>query len=146
MTIRLPQVPSPAPASLPQTLADRRSLREYAKTEIELRQLAQLLWATQTITGEQGQRVTPSAGAQYPMEVLVVAGLVADTVAGLYRYHPDRHELEGAIGGDIRAGLCAAALEQQPWVEQAPVTLALVADLDAISQMGIRFAGKTSDN
>ena len=121
-----------AKATLNQALAERRSLRQYADAEIGQPQLAQLLWAAQGLTGEDGQSTSPSAGAQYPIEILVVAGRATDVAAGVYRYRVNRHELELTREGDIRSQLCAAALAEQPWVAEAAIVLVPVADLTAM--------------
>jgi SagB-type dehydrogenase family enzyme len=43
----------------------------------------------------------------------VVAGNVIGLRAGIYKYGPQGHELEKVAGGDVRAELCAAALDQE---------------------------------
>lgn len=132
MTIHLPQVPSASKATLAQSLAERRSQRQYSGAAIDQPQLAQLLWAAQGRTGEQGQCTTPSAGAQYSMAVFVAVGRVTGVPAGAYRYHAAANALEPVLAGDVRERLCAAALDEQPWVAQAAAILVLAADLDAM--------------
>ena len=43
----------------------------------------------------------------------MVAGNVDGLQAGIYKYRPQGHELEKVAGGDVRAELCAAALDQE---------------------------------
>jgi SagB-type dehydrogenase family enzyme len=42
----------------------------------------------------------------------VFAGNVDGLQAGIYKYRPRGHELKKVVGGDVRAELCAAALDQ----------------------------------
>ena len=137
MPIPLPPAQALSSTTLTQALAARRSRRQYGDGDIDLRHLAQLLWAAQGSTGDGRQCTAPSAGAQYPMETRVVAGRVEDLAAGVYRYRAASHQLEALLDGDLRQQLCAAALEEQPWVAQAALVLALVADVEA---MQLHFA------
>ena len=57
--------------SLEQLLAQRRSVRDYSDTSLELAEIGQLLWAAQGITDKEVYRAVPSAGALYPLEVYV---------------------------------------------------------------------------
>jgi SagB-type dehydrogenase family enzyme len=91
-----------------------------------LADVGQVLWAAQGITNDRGYRTTPSAGALYPLEVYVVAGSVVDLEAGVYRYRPDGHLLVRIGGGDRRADLQAAAVDQAS-VGDAPATLVIAA-------------------
>ncbi len=107
-------------------LGERRSVREYAPTPLTRAELGQLLWAAQGITGPDGGRPAPSAGALYPLEVYVAAGAVEDLPSGVYRYEPRRHALALVAEGDRRAGLAAAALGQE-CVEEGAAVIALAA-------------------
>ena len=64
--------------------------RDQALTKEEL---AQLLWAAQGVTGPDGGRAVPSAGALYPLELYVLAHNVASLAAGVHHYVTDRREL-----------------------------------------------------
>lgn len=115
---RTAAVALPAPrldggVSLERALADRRSVREFARGALTLAQVAQLLWAAQGVTDRDGARTAPSAGALYPLELYLVAGEVRDLAPGVYRYVPGRHQLEPLAVGDVRHALCAAALAQE---------------------------------
>lgn len=121
----------PAPAhdgrvALERALWLRRSGREFSARSLRMPELAQLLWATQGMTGLEGRRTTPSAGASYPLEVHVLAGAVECVAAGHYRYLPRRHVLLELAAGDRREALAHAALEQ-PWVARAPAILVVTA-------------------
>jgi SagB-type dehydrogenase family enzyme len=115
----------------------RRSVRRYAARPIDLPRLLRLLEAGQGITGGDGKRATPSAHALYPLALFVVAGNVDGLASGLHRYDPgsDPGSDPGAkalarlAAGDLRAGLRAAALEDQPWLAEAPAALVVAADM-----------------
>lgn len=79
---------------------------------ISLPDAGQLLWAAQGITRSSGHRTAPSAGATYPLEVLLLAGSVSDLSPGLYRYQPLEHALSLLVEGDLRTDLAAASLDQ----------------------------------
>jgi SagB-type dehydrogenase family enzyme len=112
MRKKLPDPKSRGIVSLEESLAKRRSVREYDNTPLSLEDVSQLLWAAQGITAHWGARTAPSAGALYPLEVIVVVGNVGDLPAGAYRYDPNGHELVGIAVGDLRSQLASAALGQ----------------------------------
>ncbi len=124
--LRLPAPERTGKVSLEETLAARRSIREYTRAPLTLAHVAQLLWAAQGITDREGGRTAPSAGALYPLEILLVAGQVEGLEAGVYRYSPERHELVPIAAGDRRAELAAAAVDQQ-WMARAPAMIAIAA-------------------
>ena len=107
-------------------LQGRRSGRQYADRPLPLTALSQILWAAQGVTGSQGYRTAPSAGALYPLEVLVAAGEVEGLGSGVYRYRPGSHSLLPVREGDIRGVLSSAALNQAA-VREAPAVLIIAA-------------------
>ena len=115
-----------SPTSVEAALRRRRSVREFKKEALTLAEVSQLLWATQGLTDPEGMRTAPSAGALYPLEVLLVVGKEGVLPAGLYRYRPQGHELISFVEGDKRARLAAAALDQD-WLTGAPVTIVIAA-------------------
>ena len=140
--IRLPEPRSRSDRSVESVLRERRSVREYRDEPLTLAEVSQLLWAAQGITGSEGQRTAPSAGALYPLEVYLVAGRVTDLPAGIYKYRPHQHELVRVADGDKRAKLAAAALDQD-CVRNAPVTIALAAvyerTMKKYGQRGVKY-------
>ncbi|HVP38260.1 MAG TPA: SagB/ThcOx family dehydrogenase [Candidatus Saccharimonadales bacterium] len=108
------------------TLLLRASVREYRDTPVALADLSQLLWAGYGITHEGGKRAAPSAGAKYPLDLYVVAGMVEGLAAGIYRYRPEPHDLVGVAAGDLRRELAGATWGQE-WLAQAPLALAIAA-------------------
>lgn len=109
--------------SVEEALCRRRSCRAFEATRLSVEQVAQLCWAAQGITdADEGLRTAPSAGALFPITVLVVD---AD---GVCRYEPRHHRLERTIAGDLRSELQSAALDQ-PCVGAAPLCLAIAIDV-----------------
>jgi len=125
-TIRLPEPRAAGPTSIEEALRRRRSLREFGRAGLTLAEVAQLLWAAQGRTSADGRRTAPSAGALYPLEILLVAGRVDGLAPGVYRYRPSDHALEQTIQGDRRKALAEAALGQD-WAASAPALLVVAA-------------------
>ena len=124
--MKLPELQSTSTMTLEDALARRRSIRSYKKEPLTLSELGRLLWAAQGRTGARDFRAAPSAGATYPLEAYVVAGNVTGLEPGLYHYDVSQHELSLVKSGDLRAELCAAALDQPP-VREAAIDLVLTA-------------------
>lgn len=106
--------------SLEETLAHRRSVREFDDTPLTAAELGQLLWAAQGLTNERGFRTAPSAGALYPLELYLV------TAGGVFHYQPRGHALSAVRGDDRRPALYEAALGQEA-VLQAPAVFVVTA-------------------
>ena len=114
----LPALEDHAPDSLEEAIATRRSVRDFAERAVSDEDIGRLLWAAQGITGPEGRRAAPSAGATYPLEVYSVS---ADGVA---RYLPEAHALEPHLDADPRDELAAAALGQSE-VAAAPLVVVI---------------------
>ncbi|MEV7417482.1 SagB family peptide dehydrogenase [Streptomyces sp. NPDC089919] len=119
-------VPDPAAVaardpSLSEAIEGRSSTRAHDDTApLTLDQLAELLFRTvrirRTFTGGDGQeladRPLPSGGAVHELEVYPLVSHCAGVEPGLYRYAPDRHELElVAAPGPATAALVKEARE-----------------------------------
>jgi len=124
--IRLPEPRQDSKLSVEAAMARRRSVREFDRDALALVDISRMLWAAQGTTDMQGRRTAPSAGATYPLEVLLVIGKEGALPAGVYRYRPQGHELVRIAEGDLRGRLAAAALEQE-WLSHAPVTIVIAA-------------------
>lgn len=118
--ISLPPPVQQGRMSLEETLARRRSVRDYTQEPLAYAELGQLLWAAQGITSPQGFRTAPSAGARYPLEVYIVLP------EGVYHYSPQQHRLSLHLAGDKRPDLHAVALYQAA-VLQAPAVIVMAA-------------------
>lgn len=130
-TIDLPDPHRTGEMAVEAAIDRRRSRRQFGDGPLSLETVGQLLWAAQGITDpEGGYRAAPSAGATYPLElVLTVAeGGVDDLQAGIYRYRQDAHALVTVAEGDPQPALREAALDQA-WIEQARANI-VVAGVD----------------
>ncbi len=110
--------------SVEEAIKERRSKRLFAEQSMQLNQVGQLCWAAQGITNTRGFRATPSAGALYPLEVLVVSGNVHNLEPGVYHYNPKQHALDYLNNIDVRPDLSRAALNQRS-VQWAPVDIVI---------------------
>jgi SagB-type dehydrogenase family enzyme len=119
--IHLPQANLTGGASLVESIAGCRSIREFTPKPLSIEQIGQLLWAAQGITeNHEGLRSAPSAGALYPLKVYVVVP------EGIYYYTPMHHELKRIMKGDKRPELQNAALGQEA-VDSAPAVFVFTA-------------------
>jgi SagB-type dehydrogenase family enzyme len=151
--VPLPEPGSTGPLSVEQAIARRRSVREFSDAPVLLKEVSQLLWAAQGITGEGGRRSAPSAGAKYPMELFVVAGNVEGLGPAVYRYIPSDHSLEVVRRGDLRGALSDEALSQK-WVEAAPLDIVIAGvysrTTEKYGERGVRYvhieAGAVAEN
>ncbi len=111
--------------SVEEALQSRRSRRSYSQEPILLSEISQLCWAAQGITEKtRSLRAAPSAGALYPIEILLVVGN-SELEEGIYQYIPATHTLMLKKRGDYRPGLCEASLDQK-CIENAPVNFIIV--------------------
>jgi SagB-type dehydrogenase family enzyme len=142
-TIKLPQPVYDGKTSLEMAMKERRSVRQYKDLPITLSDLSQILWAAQGISGAGGRRTAPSAGAQYPLVVHVVAGNVSELPAGTYLYKSQDHGLLKIEDGDMRTALGRAALGQSP-IKNAAAVLVISALYERTTvkygERGIRYA------
>jgi len=103
---------------LTEALACRRSHREFEEATLSMPEISQLCWAGQGVTHPEGFRTAPSAGALYPLTLLL-----ADT-QGVHEYVPLEHGLLTLGTADIRKSLQHAAFDQQ-CVGDAPACFAI---------------------
>ena len=116
----LPQPRLQGEQSLEDTLARRRSVREFTEEPLTGAAISQLLWAAQGFTDRAGLRTAPSAGALYPLELYVA------TASGLHHYAPTTHQLSRRDERDLRSAIQAAALGQAA-VGDAPAVFVMTA-------------------
>ncbi|MGC8777434.1 MAG: SagB/ThcOx family dehydrogenase [Candidatus Caldatribacteriaceae bacterium] len=152
--IPLPEPERRGAMSVEETISRRRSVRSFEDRALTLRDLSQLLFAIQGMTDHgYGLRTVPSAGALYPLEVYAVVGKVEGVAEGVYRYHPEGHELERTAMGDKRIALYKSALYQES-IREAPLLLVLSAFYERTTrkygERGIRYvhmeAGHAAQN
>jgi SagB-type dehydrogenase family enzyme len=118
-------IPLPKPTlkgkmSLEEAMARRASVRDFRQRTLTTEEIGQILWSAGGQTRPWGGRTVPSAGALYPLEIDMV------TPDGVFRYLPERHEMQPRAAGDLRARLAAAALHQN-CVAQAPAVVVISA-------------------
>ncbi|WP_111496903.1 MULTISPECIES: SagB/ThcOx family dehydrogenase [Marinobacter] len=149
-TIPLPHPPHSSQVPLETAIASRSSCRHYARRMLTLETLSQLLWAAQGCDPQTHRRTAPSAKQAYPLQLHVLAGNVADLSADVYRYDPAHHRLHGTAIGDLRDTLQTLAIEEQPWLQEAPLVIAISANMPLMTSLfgeqppagerGIRYA------
>ena len=128
--------------SIEQSLAWRRSIRDYKDEPITIVNLSILLWSAQGVNElKYGFRTTPSAGGTYPLEVYAIIssrGVMIDDAtylpAGSYKYDHRDHSITMVKDGDLSEELSNASLNQE-WVRKAPVNLVICADYVRITRV-----------
>ncbi len=151
--MKLPEPRYESETSMEAALLQRRSIRAYSGENLTIEEVSQLLWAAQGITAPWGGRTAPSAGALYPLELYVVIGTVDGIDDGVYRYRPEKHELEKVKDGDVRAELADAALGQE-CIRDAAINIVFTAVYERTTgkyrERGIRYvymeAGHAAQN
>ena len=145
--INLPEPNQDSSVSLEQAITKRRSRRKFVSKALTLEQIGQLCWAAQGQEAHIRYRTAPSAGATYPLELLVV------TCDGLFQYLPAKHSLERLTDQNLRTELTMAAWGQK-FIVDAPLTLVFAAQFSRTTgrygQRGIRYvyieAGHAAQN
>jgi SagB-type dehydrogenase family enzyme len=145
--INLPKPNKDSAISLEQAITKRRSRRKFILKALTHEQIGQLCWAAQGQEAHSHYRTAPSAGATYPLELLVIIR------EGLFRYLPAKHSLERLTNQDLRAELASAAWGQK-FIESAPLTLVFTAKFSRTTghygQRGVRYvymeAGHAAQN
>jgi len=145
--------PPQTDGDLARKLVARHSVREFSPRALTIGQVAQLLWAGQGLVSSDGRRTAPSAGARYPLSLLLVAGDVEGLAPGVYRYDSANHRVTGMLPGDIREPLASAALGQE-WVARAPAVIVMAATerwtTQKYGERGVRYvhmeAGHAAQN
>jgi SagB-type dehydrogenase family enzyme len=145
--INLPKSDKDSTISLERAITKRRSRRKFVLKALSLEQIGQVCWAAQGQEAHSRYRTAPSAGATYPLELLVV---IRD---GLFQYLPAKHSLEKLTEQDLRAELASAARGQK-FITDAPLTLVFTAQFNRATkrygQRGVRYvymeAGHAAQN
>ena len=110
--------------SLWESIAQRRSVRDFSSQSITFPELSQLIWATQGITLKAPGfdfRASPSAGALYPVETYLVVSRVEEIPPGLYHYCVREAQLALLREGSYGTELSQAGLRQEMLGEAACV-------------------------
>jgi SagB-type dehydrogenase family enzyme len=122
--ITLPQPQVTGSVSLEAAIAQRRSVRRYTPENLKLEQIGQLLWSAQGITGGRDVlRAAPSAGACHPLVFYICRD------DGLWRYHPETHNLTRYAEQDVREALVGATWHQK-FLAEAPCVFVISAIME----------------
>jgi SagB-type dehydrogenase family enzyme len=124
--VELPKPHRDGSISLERCIDQRRSVRHFRDQALTKAELGQLLWAAQGVTGPDGGRAVPSAGALYPLELYVLIRNVTSLAPGIYRYRVGRHELALAKPGYSPKALIDATFGQD-WITSAPACISIAA-------------------
>jgi SagB-type dehydrogenase family enzyme len=124
--VELPEPRRDGSISLERCIGQRRSVRHFPDQALTKAELGQLLWAAQGVTGPDGGRAVPSAGALYPLELYVLVRNVASLTPGIYRYQVGRHELLLTKPG-YRPEALIDATSGQDWSASAPACISIAA-------------------
>lgn len=107
-----------------ETMAKRRSIRDFSPQPITFSELSQLLWATQGVTAKvwgYDLRAAPSAGALYPIDTYVLVNRVESVPTGIYHYDVEEAHLVLLREGLFGKVASQAALGQELVSEAAAV-------------------------
>ncbi len=119
------------PADLRTIIAQRRTLRDYARTPLSLDELSFLLWCcqgVQTSDGSRTLRTVPSAGARHAFETYLLVNNVGGVRPGLYRFLAIEHLLaEENMAAGIADDVMKACRDQRQ-IKAAAVTVIWTAD------------------
>jgi len=132
-TVRLPKadelvIPS---ADLWTIMAQRRTLRDYARMPLSLDELSFLLWCcqgVQSVDNNRTLRPVPSAGARHAFETYILVNNVVGVPAGLYRFVAIEHLLVEENTAATIADEVVKACRNQRQIKAAAVTLIWTAD------------------
>ena len=112
--------------NLTQLLESRHSARIYTQENMNLTQLAFLLWACQGVKSVRGKsyatlRTVPSGGARHPFETYLVIRKIEGLKPGIYHYLPMDHALEYLHSIDNMETVITQSLCDQSWAAKANV-------------------------
>jgi len=129
--------------SLEEAIEKRRSEREFSPQSLSLREISQILWAAQGVSGAGGfGRTCPSAGALYPLEIYVEVRKTEGLEPGVYNYDVFQHALELTSRGDCSQELADACLSQL-FIAEAPVVFLIAAEYGRVTwkygERGLRY-------
>jgi len=114
--VELPRQFEKAAVPFSKVLLRRKSIRAFSIQPLSKSDLGFLLWASTGIQRKEQDyefRMTPSAGALYPIETYVAINNVEDVVNGVYHYNIRDQSLEEIKTGNFGDELAHAALAQR---------------------------------
>jgi SagB-type dehydrogenase family enzyme len=128
-------LPQPAPVTLSNALAERRTWRQFRSASLSQEHLATLLGLTfgvqQWIHVEGFNRMplktSPSGGARHAIEAYAYVRRVKGLRPGWYHYDPDRHVLQPIASRGRGSRKISTYLPTQAWYDNAAVLIAMTA-------------------
>lgn len=114
-------------------VARRRSVRSFSNAPLSGALFNDLVQIAQGERGTSGKRTAPSAHSLYPIRLFATVGQVDGLSTGLYSIDPDCGKAYCKSSQDLRRFLREAALEDQPWLEHAPLVISLYTDLEKVN-------------
>ena len=123
---------------LMQTIARRKTDRQFETKNLSLKHLSELLWVANGINRANGKRTVPSAMGQYPLQTYAVLA------NGIYFYNPQKHQLEPVSKGDFRS-----LAGKQTFVDNAPLNVLFIAKARSANdnfQMAMMDSGYCGQN
>ena len=124
-TVTLPAPSTSGGATLTEALASRKSSRQFdAAREIPSQMLSDLLWSAAGINRpDEGKRTNPTAVNAQEIDLYLF------TAEGVYLYDFKANALVEKASGDHRALIAGTPERQQKFVNEAPVSILIVAEL-----------------
>jgi SagB-type dehydrogenase family enzyme len=155
--IKLPARKTSKEINVGHALEKRASCRNFERKSITMQELANILWAGQGVISKSFnmRRTAPSAGATFPLEILVAVRKkgVDGLEEGIYQYIPEEHSLHKLADKDITGDLVEACFNQD-FIQNAGVNLMIACDYnrtkDRYAERGERYvwmeAGSATQN
>lgn len=138
--ISLPKILPRKGLSVEEAINLRVSIRSFKPKSLTTDEISRLLWASygyKTDAVTSASRTIPSAGALYPMEILLFSQ------DGVFHYIPEKHVLRTLNKQDNRNLLQKASYGQSP-LKEAPITIAIACIYERIThkyvERGIQYA------
>ena len=124
-TISLPAPVTTGGTPLSEALASRKSIRQYDQARTLSEQtISDLLWSAAGINRpDEGKRTNPTAVNAQEIDLYLF------TAEGVYLYDFKAHALVEKASGDHRALIAGTPERQQKFVNEAPVSILIVAEL-----------------
>jgi SagB-type dehydrogenase family enzyme len=117
--IQLPEPQKTGGMPLMEALNLRKTDRGFSPKELDNQLLSNMLWAANGINRPDGRRTAPSARNMQQIDIYLYLS------AGVYLYMPKENRLKLIVPGDHRKEAA-----KQPFAQNAPLTMVLVANYD----------------
>jgi len=130
--------------SIFKSIKNRKSVRDYKKIPLTLKEVSYLLWSAKSV---------PSAGGLYPLKFYLFSKNVIDLDIGLYKYEYNQNKLIKIFNKDILNEIYEASFNQD-CIKRSSILIFICADFNITkrrySERGIRYvyneAGHSSQN